>query len=95
MVFVLASCASTQFMKTGDETFSQLGDNCEFKIYTTNPKKEFDEIGLVEFGGIIENLSSLKKEAAPYVCRTGGNAILAWEVNGYGRYLKATIIRTK
>ncbi|NVK38198.1 MAG: hypothetical protein HWE18_09755 [Gammaproteobacteria bacterium] len=100
-LLLLSACTtSTQFVKTGDKSFSPFSNGCNVTVYTTNPKKEFEEIGLIEFGksfveGRPSNLTRAKEEAAPFVCKNGGNGMLVWEANGYGQYLKATIIRTK
>lgn len=90
---MLASCASTDFMKTGNKSFSALPKNCDFTIFTTHPKQAFDEVGLVEFGEAPKRLANAKKKAAPYVCSSGGNGLLIWEADGFGQYRKATVIR--
>lgn len=98
LALVLTGCGPTLFMKTGDYSFEPLNSGCDFNIYTTNPNKAFKEVGLVEFGndwmnGYPTSLAQVKQQAAPFVCQSGGNGLLVWEVNGFGRYLKATIIR--
>ena len=97
-ITLLMTACSANFTKTGENSFAPLAQGCNFSIYTTSPKKEFEEIGLVEFipdflGAFPRSLSSAKEKAAPLVCQNGGNGLLVWESNGLGQYLKATIIR--
>jgi len=98
-IVLLTTACSAQFTKTGDSSFAPLEIGCDFSVYTTNPSKAFDEVGLVEFSqepfGYPRRLSSAKEQAAALVCKNGGNGLLVWESNGFGQYLKATIIRFK
>ncbi|GAB2884650.1 hypothetical protein ACCI51_09715 [Microbulbifer echini] len=93
----IASCSST-FTKTGDVSHHALSPDCEIAVYTTPPKKDFDELGVVEFKpmpfiGYPGSISSAKSQASPFACANGGNALLLWEANGIGQYLKGTVIR--
>ncbi|WP_283788502.1 hypothetical protein QNI23_001250 [Bermanella sp. WJH001] len=100
----LTACTSIQpiFSKTGDITLSPLKENCPIKVYTAQPKHEFDEIGIIDLhcganGCPVESAiaSGVKKIVSKKVCKAGGNAILLWEANGHGVYTKATVIKTK
>jgi len=96
---LLTGCFAT-FTKTGEFTASPRSIDCDFTVYTTTPKRNFDEIGLIEFGGnMLEgsaggpgSVSSVKSKSAEEVCRNGGNGLLLWETNGFGNYKKATVI---
>lgn len=99
-IMLLTTACSANFTKTGENSFSPYSAGCNFSVYTTNPNKPFDEVGLVEFVqqpiiGFPASLSQAKDQAAPLVCQNGGNGLLVWESNGFGQYLKATIIRFK
>lgn len=89
-----------EFSKTGVGSFSARDVGCDFNVFTTNPTSEYEEVGLIEFkAGFMsrrsESLSVVRKQAAPIVCESGANGILLWEVNGYGQYLKGTLIHTQ
>ncbi|WP_444900140.1 hypothetical protein ACJJIX_01835 [Microbulbifer sp. VAAC004] len=99
IVFFIASCSST-FTITGDVSHNAFSKNCEVTVFTIPPKKDFDELGVVEFKlipfvGYPRTISSAKSQASPLVCANGGNALLLWEANGIGQYLKGTVIRVK
>jgi len=93
------------YTKTGDNSYGALDKSCPVTIYTTNPKKEFDELGIIDllpfygpFGSMEANLrkaNEVKDYVQPQVCQAGGNGILLWEATGYGSYTKVTVIRTK
>ena len=93
---LLTSCATSDFTKTGHYQAPASSENCEYTIYTTQPKAPFEEIGLIEFNsgmfGFPTNLSTVKKMSNADVCKNGGNALLVWEANGVGGYVKATVI---
>ncbi len=103
----IASCASTStnFTETGNIKHSSLSDDCNVTIYTTKPKMDFDELGIIDvtykctppFSWCPEDMnkaSFFREVVKPEVCRAGGNAILLWESNGWA-YTKTTVIRTK
>ena len=100
---LLAACTITPVTKlthSGDAKFEPLEPSCELTIYTTQPKKNFVEVGMVDaqkchfWHGCPTNATDAVEMFRKDVCSAGGNAVLLWEVNGYGRYLKATAIRT-
>jgi len=99
-------CASIEksFTKTGDHNAAALSDSCPVSIYTTNPGKEFIELGVVDIDRVCgffgcpkenETASGVKQFIAEEVCQAGGNGILLWQATGYGTYNKATVIKTK
>ena len=101
---LLTACGSvsTSFTKTGDIQLPALANDCPISIYTTPPKKEFDELGIVDldlFYGYTQpkakKASDVKALVSEHVCEAGGNAILLWEANGAGHYTKVTVIKTK
>jgi len=87
----LTGCASGTFYKTGKDTAKPLLEGCEFNIFTTRPKGDFVELGLIEFSGAY-NLGMARKLASPSICENGGNALLLWEANGGGAYTKGTVV---
>ncbi|MCP5325489.1 MAG: hypothetical protein H7A09_04065 [Oceanospirillaceae bacterium] len=100
---MLVGCSpSTSFIKTGDTApLAALPPNCEFNIFTTEPSKPYIELGLMEFTKTPvsaygpRNVQEAKTLSQEYVCQAGGNGLLLWTVNGYGQYLKATVIKTQ
>jgi len=68
-------------------------------MLTAVPAGGFTEIGTVDvvpgaYGeNATTNLSDFKRNIRPYVCKAGGDAAVA-QANGYGIYIKATILTT-
>lgn len=100
---LLSSCGSVSksFTQTGDISYPAILKDCTVSIYTTRPKKEFDELGIIDFsirGGPfmpdIHDAGYIKEYVKEDVCKAGGNAILLWESLGM-YYSKVTIIKTK
>lgn len=90
------------FVKTGDAApFAALPPDCELNVFTTEPSKPYVELGLIEFSqnglGALgpRNVQEAKTLSQEYVCQAGGNGLLLWTVNGYGQYIKATVIKTQ
>ena len=50
LLSVLVSCGSVNYTQTG-EVYKPRGKNCKFRVYTTQPKYEFDEIGVIDLLG--------------------------------------------
>jgi hypothetical protein len=96
---LLSGCFAT-FTKTGEYTAAPRSVDCDFTVYTTSPKKNYEEVGLIEFdGNFFEgsyggpgSVSSVKDRSSLEVCKNGGNGLLLWETNGAGNYKKATVI---
>lgn len=99
----LTACSSVMYTKTGFNEYQPNSQGCEFTVHTTNPNKEFEELGLVEFNtgywdlstGGPSSLRELKELSSSDVCSSGGNGLLAWEASSTGVYKKATIIKFK
>lgn len=92
---------SVSFTKTGSEkALTTKNNNCDFAVYATQPKKEFYELGVIEFtkSGFSQfgpqNITEAKSMSQEFVCKAGGNGLLLWEANGFGQYVKATVIKT-
>ena len=93
----LIACGATSVTMTGP-TVPPRGDHCKFRVLTTTPAAPFDEIGVIDvqpgaYGAdVYRDLSEFKEHIEPYVCQAGGDAAIAL-ANGYGMYIKATIIK--
>mgnify|MGYP007012665849 CR=1 FL=1 len=100
-ILVLAGCTTfTDFTKTGDVSAVARPQNCDFNIYTTQPKHEYDELGVIDLTPVMcvfcpNKASNVRDIVQEDVCLAGGNAILLWEANGYGVYQKTTVISIK
>jgi len=96
--FALAGCGSTSLTRTGPRLAARPA-TCDFQMLTAAPTGGFVEVGTVdvEFGAYgshqFRKLSDFKEEIAPSVCKAGGDAAIA-TVNGYGMYIKATILKS-
>jgi len=100
MAASLAGCglSGANFTATGTARATPLPLDCDITVYTTTPKDGFDELGLVEFtynfdGRHPDSIVDVKKIARPKVCEAGGNGLLVWAVNGFGEYVKATVVK--
>ncbi|MGK0247880.1 MAG: hypothetical protein ACI910_000608 [Oleispira sp.] len=101
-IVTLSGCTTfTDFTETGDLLADPRLKDCDFKIYTTSPKKEFYELGVIDLKPVFcvvncpDKASNVKKIVQEEVCAAGGNAILLWEANGMGSYTKTTVIKVK
>jgi hypothetical protein len=101
LAILTTACASTDFSKTGDYSSDKLADNCPITIYTTAPKKEFNELGVIDISNFCfiycggnSTANGAKNIVQKDVCQAGGNAILLWESTAGGLYKKATVIKT-
>jgi hypothetical protein len=81
--------------RTGPQLPSR-GDQCDFQALTTPPAGGFVEIGTIDVQSAfaITKLDDFKARIEPYVCQAGGDAAVAW-ANGYGIYVKATVLKSK
>jgi hypothetical protein len=76
------------------------GEHCEFQVLTAMPAGQFVEIGTIDVqqsgwgDGVFRTLDAFKDHIEPYVCRAGGDVAVAM-ANGYGMYIKATVLKTK
>ncbi len=108
----LTACTSmsttVNFTETGDENYSSLKSDCDVTIYASRPKRNFDELGIIDIAHTcqsgpfigyecpdVDKASFVRDLVRGDVCKSGGNAILLWEANGQGRYTKVTVVRVK
>ena len=97
----MVGCSSApKFSKTGDVSYDSFPENCEFNIYTTAPKKDFDELGVINLvgnwnGQLPSTIEEVREQVSKPVCENGGNGVLLWESNGFGYYLRTTVIKVK
>lgn len=96
---VLSGCGSVVYTKTTDLQDIDRGASCEFRVLTAVPNEKFQELGVLELnaglyskGEWTTSTSQFKEHARPHVCKAGGDAIIGI-VNGYGYYVKGTVIR--
>ena len=111
LIIFISGCASPfitmNLTETGDKKFESNDKLCDIRIYTTRPKKEFDEVGVIDIdvsnGCSPFDCPSMNLKTASYVrdfvreevCKYGGNAIFLWEADSHGRYTKATVVKTE
>ena len=97
LLIFLSGCAPyLQFTKTGPGTsYEALSKDCDFNIYTTPPRRDFEEIGALEFFEC--TIEDVRKLTAEEVCLNGGNGLLlglpGTGVRREGCYVNATIIK--
>jgi hypothetical protein len=92
---ILTGCATANFSPTGTFKTSPRDENCDFVIYTTSPRTEFEELGVVDINqgwSGVKTMDKVRELAHPYVCQNGGNGLLVWGVHPGGFYTKATVI---
>jgi hypothetical protein len=96
LALALAACGSTNMTRTGPEQPPR-EPNCAFELFTVLPRG-FAEIGAIDVNQgsyghkSFTDLDAFKREIQPYVCKAGGDAAIAY-ANGYGQYIKATILK--
>jgi hypothetical protein len=94
---VVFGCGSTDMTATGPKQTPRARD-CSFDILTSTPSNGYKEIGTVDVtpGGygvnVFTNLREFKGHIRETVCRLGGDAAIAY-ANGYGMYIKATVLK--
>jgi hypothetical protein len=93
----LAACGSTTMLTTGAKQPPR-PQGCDFQVLTGVPASGYSELGTIDVqpGGwgsnVYTHLDGFKEKIQPYVCEAGGDAALA-VANGYGMYIKATILK--
>jgi hypothetical protein len=96
-IIFLSGCAPyLEFTKTGPGTnYDSMSKDCDIKVYTTPPRKDFEEIGALEFFEC--SINDVKRLTAKEVCFNGGNGLLlglpGTGIHREGCYVNATIIR--
>lgn len=97
LILFLSGCAPyLVYTETGPGTrYDALSTDCDFRVYTTSPRKNFEEIGALEFFEC--TIEDVKRLTAAEVCSHGGNGLLlglpGTGVRREGCYVNATIIR--
>ena len=99
----LAGCAisppGAHFSKTGDYKTDPREEGCEYSVYTTVPKKEYEEVGVISYlavpHALPRTIDYVRTISNKEVCASGGNGLLLWEANGYGGFTKGTVIYLK
>jgi len=95
----IAGCTTfTEFSQTGDHTSAAKPNDCQFKVYSTSPHRKYHELGVIDLKPVWcitcpDKVSNVKEIVQEDVCAAGGDAILLWEANGFGMYMKATVIK--
>jgi hypothetical protein len=93
----LTACGTTKLTRVGAPQPAR-ALNCEFDVYTTAPQGSFVEIGTLDVNpgaygtNVYRDLSDFKEEISREVCKSGGDAAIAY-ANGYGMWIKATVIK--
>lgn len=89
----LSGCTNLVFTKTTTVAAPAREATCTFEIFTTRPDRAFDELGIIDVTDFRpETAAEFRNVAQSKVCAAGGDAVLA-EVNGYGLYVRGTVIR--
>lgn len=93
----LVACESTIRMTTTGPIQPSRGDHCDFAMLTAVPASGFVEIGTIDIipmgGDAIRSLDRLGDRIEPYVCKAGGDAVMAVK-NGLGVYIQATVLKS-
>src|SRR5260221_417808 len=93
-----SACAPYGFTATTQNAGTAKPAGCAFDILTTRPDQPFVEVGIFDVSSRLFSLPSdagtFKKAVSDDVCRVGGDAVLA-EINGYGAYVRGTVLRYK
>lgn len=97
----LCSCVPNySITRTGTASLVAKQPGCDFSIVTTKAERPYEEIGIVDFvtgfitGPSARDASTFKEAIRGKVCELGGDAVFA-EVNGYGQYIRGTVLRWK
>jgi hypothetical protein len=66
---------------------------CSFDLLTMRPSRAYLELGVLEpTDGAGASATEFKEAVGDQVCRVGGDAVLT-EVNGFGHYVRGTVIK--
>lgn len=92
LIVTITGCAGRlRYTQTG-ETYPARPVNSNFQILTTYPNQKFEEIGIIDIEANIRDTASFKEFIQEKVCQVGGDAVIA-SINGYGMYIKGTVIK--
>lgn len=89
----LGCVASSRYTQTGPAQVPK-GDGCPVQVLTTTPAEAYVELGVIDVTAYAPtNVEGFKKMATPYVCKAGGDAVIAF-ANGNGYYIKGTVLKS-
>ena len=98
LCFVLSGCLVTTFpySHTAEHTYPVKPENCKFRVLSTIPKGDYEEIGVfnIDWGDFSQPSTpdELKQIVQKDVCKAGGDIVVG-EVNGSGVYVRGTLFR--
>jgi len=94
VVFLLSGCGSTTFTSAGG-SHAVRPTTCDFQVFTSGAPSNAQELGTIDVtlaaGHTFPDLADFKAEIRPYVCRAGGDAVVA-TANGNGWWIKASVL---
>jgi hypothetical protein len=95
-VFVACAPASSTFTPSSATRFPARQAECDFVVLTALPDAPVVQVGIIDvdqgnWGGI-KSAADFKSLAAPQVCSSGGEIVVA-EVNGFGQYVRGSVFR--
>ena len=92
---VFAGCARTTYTFTpaSAKGVVQSPENCTFEVLTSEPQKNYEEVGTLEYynGKEPKTVEAFKKAVAKQTCKAGGDAVIAI-ANDKGQYTKGSVI---
>jgi hypothetical protein len=92
----ISACASGTVLTQTGPAYPPRDPRCEFLAFAAQPSTGFVQIGTVDIDpkswAPFERLDDFKAEIRPYVCKAGGDAVIAY-VNGHGWYIKAIVLK--
>ena len=95
--------ASYGYTATTRDVAAARAPDCAFDLLTARPGRPFVELGVLErpsaearegSGLLPRTAGDFRRIVSPEVCRAGGDAVLT-EVNGFGDYVRGTVIKYK
>lgn len=93
---LLACAPALKFTAAGATTRPAKPPTCDFAVLATAPVEAHEELGTIDIRydgstGFINDAETLKRRLRHHVCSVGGDAVVG-HANGYGTYLKATVL---
>jgi hypothetical protein len=93
-MLALGACdPALKYVRTTHNAADPKPAKCAFDVLTVRPDRPFQELGVLEPDGpYTGSVAEYRNIARPFVCKAGGDAVVA-EVNGLGMYIRGTVIR--
>ena len=99
LVLTLLCCACSSgltFTRTGEQKRAPRRAECSFSVFTTPPRGEYKEVGVIEFPDVgaapgVGSTDDARRAAAPIVCKNGGTGLILDE-EADGRYRVGTVV---